>query len=98
MDHDVVLLRHLVGAALVLRVHTDRRSCESQGRRELRKLLLLRQTFAWLSRHLCVSVRLNCLCQSGETYGFLSGWYFLLSVRYARLISLSVACLSSPRS
>jgi hypothetical protein len=29
-------------------------------------------------------------------YGFLSGWYFLLRVRYARLISRSEACLSIP--
>ena len=32
------------------------------------------------------------------SYGFLSGWYFLLRVRYARLISFSDACLSIPRS
>lgn len=31
-------------------------------------------------------------------YGFLSGWYFLLSLRYALLISCSEACLSMPRS
>ncbi len=33
-----------------------------------------------------------------RTYGFLSGWYFLLSVRYARLISLSEADLSMSNS
>lgn len=31
---------------------------------------------------------------SWSSYGFLSGWYFLLSVRYALLISLSDADLS----
>lgn len=34
----------------------------------------------------------------GEAYGFLSGWYFLLSVRYAFLISRSEADLSMFRS
>jgi hypothetical protein len=33
-----------------------------------------------------------------DSYGFLSGWYFLLRVRYALLISFSDACLSIPRS
>lgn len=32
------------------------------------------------------------------TYGFLSGWYFLLSVLYAFLMSLSEADLSIPSS
>jgi hypothetical protein len=32
------------------------------------------------------------------SYGFLSGWYFLLSVLYARLISRSPADLSIPKS
>jgi len=31
-------------------------------------------------------------------YGFLSGWYFLLSMRYALFISCSEACLSMPKS
>ena len=34
----------------------------------------------------------------GCTYGFLSGWYFLLRVRYAFLISRSEASLSNPSS
>lgn len=38
-------------------------------------------------------------CQQNlRTNGFLSGWYFLLSVRYARLISLSDADLSMSNS
>ena len=32
------------------------------------------------------------------TYGFLSGWYFLLSVRYALLMSFSVAERGTSRS
>jgi hypothetical protein len=34
----------------------------------------------------------------GWTYGFLSGWYFLLSVRYAFLISRSEASFLMPSS
>jgi hypothetical protein len=40
----------------------------------------------------------GCGGVAGDTYGFLSGWYFLLRVRYARLRSLSEADLSTPSS
>lgn len=41
-------------------------------------------------------IELQIKCQA--TYGFLSGWNFLLRDRYARLMSLVDACLSMPKS
>lgn len=67
-----------------------------------------RRIFRGLSRrHWKGGFRLDLLARSVEdsgigevvfTHGFLSGWYFLLSVRYAFLISFSEADLASPRT
>lgn len=39
----------------------------------------------------------NLRINTAQTYGFLSGWNFLDSCRYADLICLSLACLSMPK-
>ena len=54
--------------------------------------------FGQESFHSVVEPMRFCKMSLGEAHGFLSGWYFLLSSRYAFFISLSEADLSILRS